>query len=1012
MIQTPRPVTATPADEDRHNAILGAKLAAALTAAHAELTALDTVDRVDVTGAGHTHPGIAVAWDRPPGSQQFRILVGGNPYFPPATGPFTPHSKTSNPDTAARPDTVVSVLYPPGSKAVPIATSTVTAQWASLPVWLRCVGRSDPLWTPGSDTTTTAPRRGGFEDFVEHLPDEFAWLVIAEPLPVTAVEQEMRGLELDLSRLRNRPNHEPDRIALRRGEARFHELARAKPSGLWHLHALVGATSLPAARRAAGLLCSASELDQLPYTLYPHHTPGSLAQTLAITVIPAPDPGNDQQPASPFAATGELVAALARPPRTELPGIEVREPARFDVTPHHGHSLTGGIHLGTILDSADRPVGEFAVSTETLNRHTFVAGATGSGKSQTVRHLLEGLHRRGIPWLVIEPAKAEYAGMAGRIAATGGTVTVIRPGQPDAIPVGLNPLEPEPGFPLQTHIDLTRALFEAAFEAAEPFPQVLAHALTRCYTDIGWDTVLGQSRLASGVRPKYPSLGDLQTTALQVVEGIGYGREITDNIRGFIDVRIGSLRLGTPGRFFEGGYRLDVADLLARNVVLEIEDVGNDTDKAFFIGVILIRLYEHLRIRHTHRPHQHGLAHVTIVEEAHRLLKNTDRDTPAAHAVELFASLLAEIRAYGEGLVVAEQIPSKITPDVVKNTALKIVHRLPAREDRDTLGATMNLDDTQSRHVVSLPPGRAAVFTDGMDRPLRLHIPLAEHTESTDNATTDIRIHHDSSAGLPPLPLAALAAARRLADDHALTLWIELVIVAHIVGGPPPCPRPDWLEQLIHTYGRELVTAAIVYRIQAGIDIRYRGLANTYQPDQFAEHLVTTTLTCLDGQRPCRRTITQAPDEETRWQAGPYRWADVATILRNDVHNGPANLPPHPNTADWRERGLDLAGNSRADQLDALRARPDYWNDPDAGHDTLVTGVGTPPYISAILHLGHTIDPAQGFTPACRHLEFEEPNDLQWLTTPLELARYLERPANTDPPSPALLNQVPGNGNS
>src|SRR6185369_13065314 len=106
-----------------------------------------------------------------------------------------------------------------------------------------------------------------------------------------------------------------------------------------------------------------------------------------------------------------------------------------------------------------------------------------------------------------------------------------------------------------------------------------------------------------------------------------------------------------------------------------------------------------------------------VVEEAHRLLKRALRG-PAAGAVELFAALLAEIRAYGEGVVVVEQIPAKLAPDVVKNTALKIMHRLPAQDDRIAVGGAMNLGARQSEQVVALPPGRAAVAVDGMDRPV------------------------------------------------------------------------------------------------------------------------------------------------------------------------------------------------------------------------------------------------------------------------------------------------------
>jgi len=200
-----------------------------------------------------------------------------------------------------------------------------------------------------------------------------------------------------------------------------------------------------------------------------------------------------------------------------------------------------------VLDWNRVPAGELAVPRASLNRHTFVCGATGAGKSQTVRALLEAATAAAIPWLVVEPAKAEYRLMAARLPGT--EVIRIRPGELQDPPAGINPLEPayDPNgarFPLQTHADLVRALFLAAFGADEPFPQVLAAALTRCYENAGWDLVTGEPA-TPGLAPGYPALEDLQATALQVVEEIGYGREITDNVRGFVTVRISSLRLGT-----------------------------------------------------------------------------------------------------------------------------------------------------------------------------------------------------------------------------------------------------------------------------------------------------------------------------------------------------------------------------------------------------------------------------------------------------------------------------------
>ena len=148
---------------------------------------------------------------------------------------------------------------------------------------------------------------------------------------------------------------------------------------------------------------------------------------------------------------------------------------------------------------------------QTLNRHVFVTGATGAGKSQTVRHLLEQLTRDGIPWLAIEPAKSEYAAMAGRLAGLGEPVTVVNPSDPAASPLSVNPLAPEPGYPVQAHIDMVRALFQAAFDAEEPFPQIMSQALQRVYEANGWDVVTGRGRPARRSSPPSPRSNSSRT---------------------------------------------------------------------------------------------------------------------------------------------------------------------------------------------------------------------------------------------------------------------------------------------------------------------------------------------------------------------------------------------------------------------------------------------------------------------------------------------------------------------
>ncbi|MCJ0869052.1 ATP-binding protein [Streptomyces sp. AP-93] len=902
-----------PRAEDR----TAAQLIAAVTAAHAVLS-----------HRGEGGPtGLAAAWIRPGPHRPLHFLVGGAPYFPPA-------GEEAAVDDGGRP-----VRYPPGATARGLPPGEVAGLLARMPFWLPCRGSHDALRMGDDERALPTERRGSFDDAVAHLPDAFAWLVLAEPVPYERLEQERSALSVQLPRLRQRENSAADRVAAERAEARYRELTRALATGVWNVRVLVGAARPESALASAALLCGAGDLDDLPYVLVPSRTPVPLAEALT-AVTPQPATGSGPPGTVPFVAPAELVAALARPPQRELPGIRTVAPNRFDVTSEEtgDAAAADGFLIGDILDESLSAADQLHVSRSTLNRHAFVCGATGSGKSQTVRSLLTALstHERPIPWLAVEPAKAEYARMAGRLGSGNGPqsargVTVIRPGDVDVAPASLNPLEPEPGFPLQSHVDLVRALFLAAFEGHEPFPQVLARAPSQCYTAAGWDLVTGEPRpvhkpkylLSEPDEPRtavYPNLGDLQETARQVVEMIGYGKEITADVRGFVDVRMGSLREGTPGRFFEGGHPLDIARLLAGNVVLELESITNDQDKAFLIGAVLIRIVEHLRVHHG--AGGVPLRHVLVVEEAHRLLKNV-ADGPAAAAVELFASLLAEIRAYGEGVVIVEQIPSKILPDVIKNSALKIMHRLPAEGDRRAVGATMNLQQEQSENVVALPPGRAAVASDGMDRPVLTAIPHGEHDESAKQASTEPPLLGSRSPLCGASCLSEPCTLRTMNDSHHRSveplhlIWVDVVAAAQAMGKGPPGPA-DAVRASLRALPERDLQCTLVYAVERAVSARESLMRDEIDPGDFAERLYATLSAALRGTPP-------PTGDRRRYTYANYRFKDVLDVIhyaRKANPEGPHSYPER--TAQWASRGLALTGTSGEEHRLQVRARPGY----------------------------------------------------------------------------------------
>jgi len=665
-----------------------------------------------------------------------------------------------------------------------------------------------------------------------------------------------------------------------------------------------------------------------------------------------PPAGGDAVAGHPFCASSELVAALSRPPEREMPGIRLALRPDFDVTqePAAGRAA---ITVGEILDRNRRPAGPLTLPLDSLNRHVFVSGATGSGKSQTVRALLEAATAAGIPWLVVEPAKAEYRLMAARLAGTGGPgaggaamarVVRIRPGESDAIAAGLNPLEPAADaagrrFPLQTHADLVKALFIASFRSDEPFPQVLSAALTRVYEEAGWDLALGET-VAADANPGYPSLTDLQRAAIRVVREIGYSQRITDDVLGFIKVRLSSLRLGTTGRFLEGGHQLDFGALLAGNAVLEIEDVGDDSDKAFLMGTVLIRLVEHLRMASraglTTTP---GLRHLTVIEEAHRLLRRQETGAPAgaaAHAVEMFAGLLAEIRAYGEGLIIAEQIPDRLVQDVIKNTAVKITHRLPAADDREAVGATMNMSQAQNRFLVTLNPGEAAVFTDGMDFPLLARMPDGTGREATGEAAAEAGTAVPAGVVRPrsitcgadcagrPCTLRDMRVAQRALKEYPpVRLWTELSVLAHLTGWPMPVPCTALLS-LLQMMPSRLRDCAISHGVDAALAVRVPVIAARVSLVGLASHVSTAIRARISrGSWLCQR-------EEPRWLAPAYTWTLVLDALKSADRKSPG-AGPHPRSAEWeRTYGQAITGDTCARQVGTVQrwydgAQRDGW---------------------------------------------------------------------------------------
>ncbi len=298
----------------------------------------------------------------------------------------------------------------------------------------------------------------------------------------------------------------------------------------------------------------------------------------------------------------------------------------------------------------------------------------------------------------------------------------------------------------------------------------------------------------------------------------------------------------------------------------------------------------------------------------------------------MFAGLLAEIRAYGEGLIIAEQIPDRLIQDVIKNTAVKITHRLPAADDRDAVGATMNMTQAQNRFLVTLKPGEAAVFTDGMDFPLLAQMPDGTSREAATQTPTvppagvvrPRSITCGADCAGRPCTLRDMRVAQRALDEYpAIRLWTELSVLAHLTGWPMPVPRTALLS-LLQLMPSRLRDCAISHGVDTALGVRVPVIAGRVSPVGLASHVSTAIRSRLSrGSWLCQR-------EEPRWLAPAYQWTLVLDALRSADRKNPG-AGGHPRSPEWeRTYGQAITGDTCARQVGTVQrwydgAQRDGW---------------------------------------------------------------------------------------
>lgn len=456
--------------------------------------------------------------------------------------------------------------------------------------------------------------------------------------------------------------------------------------------------------------------------------------------IPAFLDGVANNPLCSYINSAEL-GLLCTVPTDSVPDFELRLEKRFPMNASRRDD--DSIVIGNMVDG-NRSLDNmpFSLSELDLNKHTFVCGITGSGKTTTVKKILFEAKK---PFLVIESAKKEYRNLSVE-------TEVYTLGKPEINAPKINPFYIMPGVSPQVHIDYLKDLFNASFSFYGPMPYILEKCLHSVYRNKGWDLTLGyHPLLANSNSPTdffsidhtkkqyaylshkylFPTMQELKDEISRYVdEELKYDGEVAGNVKTAIKVRLENLCVGAKGYTFNTDDVIDFEELLNKNIVFELEGLADDSDKAFSVGLLVIYINEYRQVQKEIIGNKEvGLQHLLVIEEAHRLLKNveTERTTetagnPKGKAVEHFTNMIAEMRSYGQGVIVAEQIPTKLAPDVIKNSSTKIVQRIVSVDDQLAIANTIGITGEDAIQLGFLKTGYAYCHKEGMVLPASVHI--------------------------------------------------------------------------------------------------------------------------------------------------------------------------------------------------------------------------------------------------------------------------------------------------
>jgi hypothetical protein len=287
-----------------------------------------------------------------------------------------------------------------------------------------------------------------------------------------------------------------------------------------------------------------------------------------------------------------------------------------------------------------------------------------------------------------------------------------------------------------TYKSSLKTAFEAGVIMSSPLDKIFEETVSNCFSDFGWmnhHTIKDCNEIFN--------ISDFLKCFKETFEKIGYTGDAR-NIQ-----KAGMVRLQSLIPLFDTYSTIPIEDLLTKPTIIELKGIENSDQKALIIALLLINIKAYINSNYHGTG---GLANVLLLEEAHVLLDYEKQNlsseaNPSEIAKSLLKRFLAEIRSYGVGVIVADQSPRKVSPDVIGLTNTKLSFRLVEKTDKEILANSINMTNSDLERLSTLKPGEAFLFFDKLDKPEEIRIEDYRMKENIKITLTDHDIRLKSS---------------------------------------------------------------------------------------------------------------------------------------------------------------------------------------------------------------------------------------------------------------------------